>query len=123
MLALWLAALWLPLTLHCPLAGLICSGESAGCCEQHCGCSHSGDCHSDVCKIIESGNYIPNKATLPMAPAFWIGIESLAPMDGRHPLPLLTTLTQATGAPPGWTRVWQFVFRAALAPRAPSALG
>jgi hypothetical protein len=122
LLALWLAAIWLPLTMHCQLAGFQNRGESSICCEDHCGCSGGGDCHSDACKIIESGNYFLKKVLLavPGAPFFWI--ESLEPMACRRLVMPLAILTEATGAPPGWPRVWQFVFRAAPAPRAPSAV-
>jgi hypothetical protein len=122
LLALWLAAIWLPLTMHCQLAGWQSCGGLSICCEDHCGCSGGDACHSDACKIIESGNYFPKKALLAVPVASFAWIESLEPMACRCVSMPMTMLTEATGAPPGWTRVWQFVFRAAPAPRAPSAV-
>lgn len=135
LLALWLAALWLPMTMHCQLASLriwcgvesCCKGDA--CVEEPGACHDPGCCegpsehHSGVCKIVEAGNYFLNKPSLalPVAAADGISIPALA--DGWNGLPLVLTLTEATGAPPGWGRVWQFAFRAASAPRAPSAVG
>jgi hypothetical protein len=122
LLALWLAAIWLPLTMHCQLAGWQSCGGLSICCEDHCGCSGGDACHSDACKIIESGNYFLKKVLL-SAPAVsfaWIGM--LEPMVCRRTPTPVATLNAATGAPPGWGRVWQFVHRAARAPRAPAAL-
>jgi hypothetical protein len=106
--------------MHCQLVGFKSCGEMSVCHESHCGCSGSGDCQSDACKIIESGNYFLKKVLL-SAPAVsfaWIGM--LEPMVCRCVPTPVATLNAATGAPPGWGRVWQFVRRAARAPRAPS---
>ena len=94
----------------------------AVCCDSHCGCGGGGDCHSDACKIIESGNYFLKKVSVsaPTAPFAWIG--ALEPVTDRRPPAPVATLSATGGAPPGWNRIWQFVFRAALSPRAPSAL-
>jgi hypothetical protein len=108
--------------MHCQLAGFKSCSEMSICSENHCGCSGSGECPSDACKIIESGNYFLKKILLsaPTVSFAWIG--TIEPMVGRRSLAPVATLNAATGAPPGWDRVWQFVFRAAAAPRAPSAV-
>jgi len=127
LLALWLAALWLPMSMHCQVAGLMaCCGDQACCEGQACGnghscCGESSDCHSGVCKNIDHRNYLLKKTTpmVPVASSAWCA--ALEPNTWRHLLPPLATLTPSTGAPPGWHRVWQFVHRAAAAPRAPAA--
>ena len=133
LLALWLAALWLPMTMHCQLASVRLCCSLGACCEVGaCGkdqtacndpfcCGETPDCPG-VCKIVEDGNYFPKQSwvTVPVAAG-----ELIAPpfaLDRQLPLPPVATLSEATGAPPGWIRVWQFVFRAAVAPRAPSAV-
>ena len=135
-LALWLAVLWLPMTMHCQLAGMriccavgscceddACAGEPDACHDVAC-CGNPSNHHSGTCKIVESGNYFLKKATLalPAAASVAATVGPAVPAL-RRGLPPVATLTEATGAPPGWGRVWQFVFRAAVAPRAPSAVG
>ena len=93
------------------------------CCEGVCGCSDDGDCHSDACKIIESGNYFLKKSLVWVPAASSVGTRSLEPVDCRCLWTPVAILSAATGAPPGWNRIWQFVYRAAPAPRAPTALG
>jgi len=134
LLALWLAALWLPMTMHCQLAGLKLCCTFGACCEEGacdedqaicnnpcCG-GGATDCLSGVCKLVETGNYFLKRLPLavPLASADWMDVPEL--LDWRRMLPSVAVLSEATGAPPGWNRVWQFACRAALAPRAPSAV-
>ena len=126
LLALWLAALWLPLTMHCQLVSLMNCGEGDTCSKVGAmGQAHycNGEaCHheSDTCNIIESGNYFLNK---PASQAASDSTGSLVHVDSRSLLPPVAILNATTGAPPGWNRIWQFVFRAAPAARAPVVLG
>jgi len=122
LLALVLAAIWLPLTMHCQLAGLQRCNESSDICGLSCGCSSGDDHQSEVCTIIETGKYLWEKIMLAVPAASFEGIASLDAMDGRCLSALVGSLTESTGAPPGWGRIWQFVRRAAPAPRAPSAV-
>jgi hypothetical protein len=126
LLALWLAALWLPLTMHCQLAslkscdeGISCCGAVLDCDDTAC-CGEGCACQPGVCKIIESGNYFLQKSPLQVS---FDAIESPGLSACRRVLPpLAIILNEATGAPPGFCRIWQFVLRAAPAPRAPSAV-
>jgi hypothetical protein len=122
LLALWLAAFWLPLTMHCQLAGMPTCQEKQACSDHPCGCSDGGDCQSDVCKIVETGKYFSQKDTSLVPAASWDVTNPLerAAANFHGPMPV-ATLTEATGAPPGWSQIWQFVLRAAPAPRAPAA--
>ena len=134
LLALWLAAFWLPMTMHCQLASLrlccvagsccetgACGGEPGACHNPAC-CGESPASHSGACKIVEGGNYFLKRALLVMPVATVERLDAPAPPDDWHRLPPVLTLSANTGAPPGWDRIWQFVCRAAAAPRAPSAL-
>ena len=133
LLALCLAALWLPMTMHCQLAALRLCCTLGACCEQGACAENATGCHDPVCcgeasehheggcKIVEGGNYFLNHSALAVPAATVADIPVPALPAGRRPLPLAATLTAATGAPPGWARVWQFVLRAAPGPRAPSA--
>ena len=122
LLALVLAAIWLPLTMHCQLAGLKSCNEPSLCSGNHCGCTDDGDCQSTVCKIIETGKYFSEKPTLSVPAASFDGMLLAEAVDGPHMRMPVASLNASTGAPPGWGRVWQFVRRAAHAPRAPSAV-
>lgn len=134
LLALGLAVFWLPLTMHCQLAGLkiccavgscceegSCSEDRSGCKDSSC-CGDAPDCHSGVCKIVESGNYFLKKTAtaVPVASYGLLVVSAPEACRGLMPPPVVT-LSESTGAPPGWNRIWQFVFRAAQVPRAPSA--
>lgn len=121
MLALCLAAFWLPLTMHCQVARLTDDCGMTACCQDACGGDGGGDnCHCDGCKTVESGNYFLKKFTLPVPSATANTTPAVASIAARHLLAPVPILTAATGAPPGWNRVWQFVCRAAPAPRAPA---
>ncbi|MEI8037230.1 MAG: hypothetical protein WCJ14_02465 [Verrucomicrobiota bacterium] len=122
LLALWLAALWLPLTMHCQLAALHGCDEASLCCQNHGGCSGGDDCQSDVCNSIETGNCVVNRDLLTAPAPSCEPIGWSEPVTRPRGLTSPPTLSETTGAPPGWNRVWQFAFRAAPAPRAPSAV-
>ena len=126
-LALWLAAFWLPLTLHCELTGLLSGCATQSCHEDNCGfdnhscCGEGTECGTLVCKILKTGNYRLDDATVvvPVGPISIPFIHEL--FEHRIFSAPLAVLDESTGAPPGCLRSWQFVFRAAPAPRAPSA--
>jgi hypothetical protein len=126
-LALWLAAFWLPLTLHCELAGIFGGCAMETCCEDHSGfdnhscCGEDGQCGTIVCKVLKTGNFRLDDATIsiPAAVADCPAFQDFHELQsGPAPVELLD---ETTGAPPDRLRTWQFVFRAAPAPRAPSA--
>lgn len=119
-MALLLAAVWLPLTMHCHLARLEICGGLSNCCEDH-SCSDGGcDCASDICKVIEAGLYSSERRPLMLPVAAIEFLDPASPVDFRSLPPPLPAIPAATSAPPGCSNAWQFVFRAALAPRAPS---
>jgi len=123
LLALLLAALWLPLTMHCQLARLDIASVLSDCCDDHSCAGGDCDCQSDVCKLIEAGHYDLKRTStsLPVMAVDWLG--SLEFLTWRPSLAKpVAVRAESTGSPPEWGRVWHFVFRAAPAPRAPSAV-
>ena len=122
LLALCLAVFWLPLTMHCQLARLTDDCGATARCQHVCGDNTGGgdDCHCDACKTVESGNYFLKKSILPVPSAPANATPSVATVADRCLMAPVPILTAATGAPPGWNRVWQFACRAAPAPRAPA---
>ncbi len=109
--ALLLLAFWLPATLHCDL-------EHAGVMEKLLACD--GDCETDDCAQIESGHYKPTTHAVHVsAPLLLVCLDTVeavivAPADLPQYFP------DDRASPPELARVWQFVFRAAPLPGAPS---
>jgi len=124
-MALWLAAVWLPLTMHCQLADCLADrgpcDKGSDCCQAPSGCG-GDDCHLSLCKTIENGKFLLADHSVAVPPAAFHEIGWPGFLDFRRLWTPERTLSEATGAPPGTPRTWQFVFRAAASPRAPSAL-
>ncbi len=115
-----LLALWLPATLHCGLE-LVPSLSFLRCGEHQDEKSHqTAGCDEDFCATVESGCYrvedhpsvgVPPVPTVAAGGMDWL-VEDLLP---ERPL-----LPVAQPSPPDLSRIWQFSYRAALPPRAPS---
>ena len=122
LLALWLAAFWLPLTMHCQWVGRIKCDKTSICCQDQSGCGGGAEhCHLGICKTIEAGKFRLDNDSVQVPVGSLARIVPFGVAEFRQLLILDRSLSEATGAPPGLHRRWQFVFRAALAPRAPSA--
>ena len=113
-----LALLWLPLSSHCTwehLPGL----EWFSCHSEAETASHQDDdCQSDGCAGVESGSYKIEEqpASIP-AQLLVLCIASALATDVT---PLSTDSPAQIFPPPELSRIWQFAFRAAASPRAPS---
>src|SRR6266850_5550398 len=111
-----LAVLWAPVTWHCKLESLPgleflrCPSDTPS----------RSDCAGDGCQVVESGLYKPedNQRAIPLAVDFALLTEALSASE-RLALPQLV-VSGETVSPPELPRSWQFSFRAALPPRAPS---
>jgi hypothetical protein len=121
-IAALLLALWLPVTMHCELERLPGFGFLQCCCGEVDGQMQTVDCEEDFCEAVESGFYkiednpalAPELATLLLpAPLDWMAQALSAPAP--H-------IQVPSAAPPELPRVWQFSFRTALPPRAPSPI-
>ncbi len=125
-IAIVLAALWLPSTQHCGLeaAGLIAAqvadADKGACCD-----SAGGSCTHDACEVVEGVLFKSGTTSLKIAPTLLFA-------DLSTPVLLLppTRLAVEPGfecSEPGdsrqWTPVWAFVRRAAPLSRAPSLIG
>jgi hypothetical protein len=108
-------ALWLPVTLHCELERipglefLRCAADT-----------DQSDCRDTGCCGVEKSQYkvgqsrlaIPPPVFLPLSPAPLLNVADA--LTDRVSAGILTT------APPELPKCWQFVFRTASPPRAPS---
>lgn len=122
--ALLLAILWVPCTLHCQAEALGWLGSDSTCCEKgHKEKTPKADCADcATCSAIESGGYsLPQKVVI--VP---VSLDSFAHFEpGQlHPVRPPTTLKfPASDSAPQWLgQSWSFRCRTALAPRAPSHL-
>jgi hypothetical protein len=111
-----LLALWLPATNHCRLETI--PGLEFLCCASDT--DSSSDCDGDGCDVVERGFYkSENDRPIVPTPDFVVAL-SLTPLLGEL-LPLAPSCgVEFTSAPPELPKVWQFFFRTALLPRAPS---
>jgi hypothetical protein len=123
-LALTLALLWLPATVHCGLeaAGLLEHVETC-CHEEHSRATDSTPAHCGTgnCGVVESGDYQPAhtllKVSAPVAAFCFSSLLELAPVLVIAPA---IEAPEEVESPPEIRRTWHFVERAALSPRAPS---
>lgn len=121
MAALILAVFWLPLTMHCQLE-LLPGMAFLACCPHHQSPHQDNDCDEDCCAVIESGHYsaqiLPVEIPVPLLGAFNYLAEELE----FHSFPPESHFPILRSVPPDTPLPWQFVFRAALPPRAPSSV-
>ena len=116
LVALILAVLWIPVAGHCifekmpGLEFLKCAADT-----EQGDCSGSGD----ACSQIENPNYklSDTKVVIPQ-PAFAVLFHILIQNSVRNPVENQTPAS--VEVPPEISTTWQFSFRTALPPRAPS---
>jgi hypothetical protein len=118
--AVLLLALWVPATMHCTLETMPGFSFLQWCCGTDEAPAQDHDCSQDFCSAVESGFYkIEDNPTLApglallLAFATWNGVAEPAAECAPDFLP-------ASSAPPELPRFWQFSYRTALPPRAPS---
>jgi len=113
--ALVMLALWVPITMHCQLEKipglefLHCSDDTS-----------SHDCKGDGCQTVESGGYKVenNQAAIFATLNAVVLLETFLPLE--PPPPAVAPFTVTKAVPPELPTCWQFFFRTALPPRAPS---
>lgn len=111
-----LLVLWVPLTSHCTwenisdLALFKCSAEAAPQPEQ------KSDCADDGCAQLETATYRNSDAQSDVTPPDFLALFQLLTVT----VPAGQTCAAAVTVPPEISTGWQFAFRAALPPRAPS---
>ena len=115
-----LVALWLPVSVHCQLEQLP-GLEFLSCCdhEDTTAPHQDDDCEGDGCAVVESGLYKTeerqNSLTAPNFPP----VKFQSPQTPITSAPAVRAFVHGT-APPELSCIWQFSFRTALPPRAPS---
>jgi hypothetical protein len=121
-MVLMLALLWATATSHCRLESGLGLAALTCCDHQEVSDQHENDCHNNACDMVESGQYQSTlqRLTVP-APKLQLHFESPAPAPAAlEPVAMLPHERSDTAFLP--LAPWQFVFRAALPPRTPSAL-
>jgi len=114
-----LVVLWVPLTMHCRLESLP-GMEFLVCCPQEDSVPHQdSDCDDDACAVVESASYKTenNRVAIPtpvLVPALF-----LTPLLSLEVV-FAANLLVFEASPPELPATWQFSFRTALPPRAPS---
>jgi hypothetical protein len=118
-MAVLLALLWVPLTSHCDwehLPGL----ESLACCDHADTAPHQDqDCQTDLCASVESGNYKIEERSV-SAPAPVLVAVAVVPLLASAPENPSATVPATSSVPIELPQLWQFAFRTAAPPRAPS---
>lgn len=117
-----LALVWVPLQSHCRIEALTDLGLLRCSTEEHHGAEQTGDpCgDDDSCCAVEFAKY-QSPRQQEIIPSFVVAIDPAADfcVHSRHQ-PAEICLDILTAAPPDLPVSWQFSFRAALPPRAPS---
>ena len=121
-IAVLLLALWLPVTSHCQMETIL-GLNFLGCCQQEQGAPHQDSgCDEDLCASIEAGFYqVENPPRLVAAPPVWLMAGGFAGWSDA-PLSPEPPGTGAIDVPPELSVTWQFSFRVALLPRAPTVI-
>ena len=121
MLTLLLAIVWLPISSHCLLFESAANLAILACCDNEATTSHHENaCDSDGCAIVEEAQYRCSEERV-VAPTLDIIVAFELPSSletDSKPFQCLTHLNQGN-----WfisSPHWQFSFRTALSPRAPS---
>jgi hypothetical protein len=117
-LMLVLALLWAPITWHCQLEAVSLLKFLACCDHEESAAPHQDDdCDTDACAVVESGDYKTPEPQLFVSPP---ALASLRMMESIFDAADADSQRIAARPVPEAVRPWQFTFRTALLPRAPS---
>ena len=113
-------ALWLPATNHCKLEQIPGLAFLA-CCEQEDSPTHQDeDCETDGCATFENQLYKTETAQIVVVAPTLLLNTILSPLSAELSLPDTANYIPPDAAPALLPCVWQFSYRTALPPRAPS---
>jgi hypothetical protein len=119
-LALLLAALWVPVALHCSLEALP-TLDLFDCCSSPENPSAASKCSTSVCCSVEAG-FVKSEEDDRLTSGVWSSpapFVRVEPIAASAPAERLVARAVAT-APPELRAGWPFHHRAALSPRAPN---
>jgi len=112
-------ALWGPASMHCTLEALPGLDFLKTCCFADAAPSAHNGCESDGCGAVEDGGYRaedqPVSAPLPL-----LVLAALTSAPAATRLEFQARFVVGSLAPPELPQAWQFSYRTALPPRAPS---
>jgi hypothetical protein len=121
-ITIWaMLALWLPATNHCRLEQIPSLNFLA--CSDHEGGNGTGqeeDCQTDGCALVEGGFYKTERNQVEVAQSHSAVSKFLGPPESSRPRLDLVAWWHHPSVPPEIPVRWQFFFRAAAQPRAPS---
>ena len=119
LVAMLALALWGLAAMHCTLEGVPGFDFLKSCCFAEAETAAPPDCESDGCGAVEDGNYRPEEQnTATPQPLLIVALLSSAVEVPLTELALCSATV--SHPPPELPRVWQFSYRTALPPRAPS---
>lgn len=112
-------ALWSACTINCEIVNLA-AAEMASCCDEQDGKEQRTPAQPDrcVCGWIRSGGYIAEKTVVPLPLPVDLPLFAF-PGCVEVPMPDAAA-SELIFSPPEFLTSWQFSYRAALSPRAPS---
>jgi hypothetical protein len=117
--AMLLLVMWGLATMHCALEQ-VAGFEFLACCQHPDTVPHQdNDCSSDACAVVESGFYMIEEQASPV-PLPGLGLSFVLPLWESFPPTPVPRCEPPNCSPPELPRTWQFSFRTALPPRAPS---
>ena len=120
-MSLIVLALWASCVIRCEAARLTCSTELSCCgdASDDCGGKPAFPDHC-VCSWVKSGGYISESTGVSLPHAIEIAAFT-PPVDVKVPLPDIRS-AELIFSPPELLAGWQFTYRAAAPPRAPSSV-
>ena len=114
-----LVVLSVPMTMHCSLESLA-GMEFLVCCPHEEAAPHQdSDCEDDACAVVESGCYKTENNRVAVPTPMLVPVLLLTPLLRLEVIPAVNHVA-FDASPPELRTTWQFSFRAALRPRAPS---
>jgi hypothetical protein len=105
--------------MHCDLEHVPGFQFLAWCHSQDAAPQQDADCGGDTCSEVESALYSAGtrEVTVPLP---LLALSFLLPMTDDAPMTSVSEPLWLTESPPELSRAWQFSYRTALPPRAPS---
>lgn len=120
MLILVLALVWAAASNHCKLEQVPGFAFLACCDHEEAAPHEDDDCKTDGCATFENQLYKTENARTSVPAPLVILAMFLQPLAEKLSPPALVSHVLPDAAPTELSRVWQFSYRTALAPRAPS---
>jgi hypothetical protein len=122
----WLSvlALWGLAAMHCNLETLPGMEFLRSCCFVDSSTASHNGCEGDGCEAVENAKYLPGQASVSVPqPALFLALGVSAVEAPLPKLRLYHCTNPDPDPPPDLSKAWQFSFRTALPPRAPSFIG